>query len=392
MRRIPFNIDYPTELNTIIDAFKANGMDIYLVGGCVRDSILNLQPKDWDLATNANPDKVIEIANSINGLKCIDEDSRFGVIRIFFDKTRDYEVTTFRSDGEYLDNRRPDSVTFGTIEMDAARRDFTMNSMYYDTATSEIIDINGGFEDIQTRQLKFVGNSLDRMTEDSLRLLRGIRFANRFGMIFNDVGIFNFVELKGVSPERIRKEFVSTIKTSKLHLSLTLDKFISNDLILRMFGLKIKEFDTELMDFNSRFVPSVLAFLVKKSGQEINISKHFNELKYSKEEVEIVKFLDDFRYGCDDKEQYASLQKRWNNRISHIMPTNEFVAYTTKVLSTNAFNLAMAIVTTTPITVSNLREEGIELEGKALGDELNAVNTTALEIKINLWKIQQING
>ena len=118
MKRIPFNIEYPTELNTIIDAFKANGMDIYLVGGCVRDSILKLIPKDWDLATNANPDKVIEIASTINGLKCIDEDSRFGVIRVFFDKTRDYEITTFRSDvynppteegfEEFLKNKYPD--------------------------------------------------------------------------------------------------------------------------------------------------------------------------------------------------------------------------------------------------------------------------------------------
>src|SRR6478609_2710592 len=113
--RLKTEIKYPSDINLINDVFKTNGFDLFLVGGCVRDAYIGTEPKDWDLATNAKPDEVIAMLDSKDFIiKIMETGKAFGVINAFT-KDNEFEIATFRSDGEYSDSRRPDSVTFSTI-------------------------------------------------------------------------------------------------------------------------------------------------------------------------------------------------------------------------------------------------------------------------------------
>jgi poly(A) polymerase len=191
----------------IVRTLRAKGFEAYFAGGCVRDELLGLEPKDYDVATNATPDDIRSLFN-----KTASVGASFGVMLV-----RDFgpttEVATFRADGEYSDSRRPDAVEFTTAERDAERRDFTINAMFLDPLAPEghqIIDFVGGVQDLDDRVLRAVGDPEDRLREDHLRALRAIRFAARFGLVIDpltsDAICAHASELSGVSVERIGDE------------------------------------------------------------------------------------------------------------------------------------------------------------------------------------------
>ncbi len=148
-----------------------SGFTTYFVGGCVRDRLLGFEPKDYDIATSATPDQVLEVFPGGDAIG-----AHFGVILVKQDGFR-FEVATFRTDGSYLDNRRPESVTFSSPEEDAQRRDFTVNGLFEQPLTGEVIDFVGGRLDIENRTLRAIGEATARFREDALRLLRAVRFA-----------------------------------------------------------------------------------------------------------------------------------------------------------------------------------------------------------------------
>ncbi len=147
-------------------------------GGCVRDIILRQTPADYDVATEATPEQVM----SVLPFRAITVGISFGVVRVRHPRLPriEVEVATFRSDGAYVDGRRPESVTFSSPEQDARRRDFTINGMFMDPLTNEVIDYVGGQADLKQQLLRAIGDPLDRLREDKLRALRAVRLAARF--------------------------------------------------------------------------------------------------------------------------------------------------------------------------------------------------------------------
>lgn len=158
----------------------------YFAGGCVRDALLGREPKDFDVATDATPDRVREIFGRRRTLAF---GASFGVIGVLADRntgggavrTQPTEVATFRSDGTYSDGRRPDRVHFGDARHDALRRDFTINGLFFDPAKEKVIDFVGGQDDLATKRLRTIGSPAERFDEDKLRMLRAVRFATTLG-------------------------------------------------------------------------------------------------------------------------------------------------------------------------------------------------------------------
>lgn len=158
----------------IIERLRAAGFTAYLAGGCVRDRVLGVTAKDYDIATDARPEVVQRMFDNT-----VDVGARFGVIMVIVEEDN-FEVATFRAEAPYLDGRRPSAVSFGTIEEDVRRRDFTIGGMYYDPATDRVIDLVGGMRDLRAGIVRAIGNPYDRFEEDRLRILRAARFAARF--------------------------------------------------------------------------------------------------------------------------------------------------------------------------------------------------------------------
>lgn len=159
---------------SVVKKIQAAGFVALLAGGCVRDALLGRAPKDFDVATNATPDVVRRI---FGARKTLAFGASFGVIGVLGDAPLPTEVATFRSDGDYTDGRRPDSVRFGTAEHDALRRDFTINGMFYDPVAGQLIDYVGGELDLKSRTVRAIGDPAKRIGEDKLRMLRAVRIA-----------------------------------------------------------------------------------------------------------------------------------------------------------------------------------------------------------------------
>jgi poly(A) polymerase len=188
----------------VVTRLRENGHVAYFAGGCVRDELLGLTPKDFDVATDAPPDRVRKLFSNTQAVG-----AAFGVILVRH-KRSVVEVATFRTDGKYVDGRRPEGVTFTTAEEDAKRRDFTVNGMFLDPIENKVIDYVGGQEDLKKRVLRAIGDPDHRFEEDHLRMLRAVRFAARFDLSI-DPSTENAIarhaeQLKRISPERIADE------------------------------------------------------------------------------------------------------------------------------------------------------------------------------------------
>src|ERR1700733_305853 len=190
---------------SIVLGLRSAGHQAYLVGGCVRDLLLGCPPKDFDIATDARPDRVSELFERTEQVG-----AHFGVVLVR-EGASQVEVATFRSDSSYSDGRRPDRVRFeaGPRE-DALRRDFTINALLLDPETGEVLDFTGGREDLRRRTIRAIGDPEQRFEEDHLRLLRAVRFAARLGFEIEPATMAALQRLHGlivkVSAERIRDE------------------------------------------------------------------------------------------------------------------------------------------------------------------------------------------
>src|SRR5271165_5131556 len=158
----------------ILRRLHRSGFIALFNGGCVRDRLLGVPVKDYDIATDARPEVVQRLFDNTVAVG-----AKFGVIMVILEGDP-YEVATFRADAPYVDGRRPSSVSFGTIEEDAKRRDFTIGGMYYDPFEDRLIDLVGGMRDLRAGIIRAIGNPYDRFEEDHLRVMRVARFAARF--------------------------------------------------------------------------------------------------------------------------------------------------------------------------------------------------------------------
>lgn len=216
------NISIPQNVQYILDILQASNHQAYIVGGCIRDCILGIVPGDWDIATNALPQEV-------KGLfpKTVDTGIKHGTVTVLIDGSG-YEITTYRIDGEYLDFRKPESVSFtSSIGEDLSRRDFTINAMAYNPHEG-MVDPFCGMEDLNARIIRAVGDPDKRFKEDALRMLRAIRFTAQLGFSIDEDSLAsirrNYRLIENISAERIRDELTKTLMSDNpLYFSLLMD-------------------------------------------------------------------------------------------------------------------------------------------------------------------------
>ena len=204
-------IRVPDDALTILNRLKEHGYRAYVVGGCVRDSLLGLAPKDWDICTSARPEEMQAIFRDFH---VVETGLKHGTLTVVLHHVP-YEVTTFRTDGLYTDHRHPDAVTFvREVEADLSRRDFTVNAMAF-CPEEGVIDLFGGVEDIGRRLIRCVGDPEERFGEDALRILRALRFASVYGFDVEErtgeAARRMAEDLKLVAPERIRAELAKLL-------------------------------------------------------------------------------------------------------------------------------------------------------------------------------------
>lgn len=297
--RVKSKMSIPKEVMQIHDLFKKEGFKLYIVGGAVRDTLLDKPIKDYDLATDAPPDKVEDMLKRAK-IRTIGTGKSFGVINAYIG-TEEYEIATFREDvGK---GRRPDSVIFSDIETDVKRRDLTINALFYDIETKEIVDLVGGIEDIKNKVVRTVGDADERFSEDRLRVLRAVRFAARVGSKLDpaiDRSLKKDNSLEGVSSERIRDEFLKGIKSAKSvkHFLNLLERYGLFEYIFKGINLSNKTF------IDDRNPILVMAMILKDVGFE-KLGKQLNGLNYSIEEIRKVTFLIAYYKTMSDNNFYT---------------------------------------------------------------------------------------
>ena len=202
-------IKIPERANLIIHALEDAGYEAYVVGGCVRDSILGREPNDWDITTSALPEQVKALFR-----RTVDTGLKHGTVTVL-QQDEGFEVTTYRIDGEYEDGRHPKEVAFTRdLSEDLKRRDFTINAMAYNDRKG-LVDLYGGLDDIENKVIRCVGDPYERFGEDALRMLRAVRFSAQLGYSIEEKTKEAIQELspnlEKISAERIHTELVKLL-------------------------------------------------------------------------------------------------------------------------------------------------------------------------------------
>lgn len=305
----------PKDILQIHKMFKKNGKQLFVVGGAVRDAILGKAPKDFDLATDAKPVEVLKMARK-EGLPTLEVGKKFGVVLV-----NDHEIATFRKDiGK---GRRPDSVDFTDIQGDVKRRDLTINALFYDIDRNEIVDLVGGIKDLQDKKVRTVGEPQLRFEEDPLRKLRALRFNSALGGTMSDE-TYNALKsdpsLKGVSPERIRDEFVKGLtkaKSTKQYFELALE--------LDMLKCILPNLSVSKPFINTGDYIVLLSYVLRENDKE-TLSKRLNKLTYTTEEVRAITFLNVMKdFTAEKVVPLKKLQKITNLTDSQIMEFGKLV-------------------------------------------------------------------
>lgn len=204
-------MDMPKNVDIAINLLQSAGFEAYAVGGCVRDSLLSKTPNDWDITTSAKPEDMKSVFADFH---CIDTGIKHGTVTVVIDG-EPLEITTFRLDGEYEDNRHPKSVTFtSNLGADLGRRDFTVNAMAYSKKTGTV-DLFGGQNDLKNKIIRCVGDPDRRFNEDALRILRALRFASALDFEIEEKTAQSLLKnralLGNISEERIAKELLKLV-------------------------------------------------------------------------------------------------------------------------------------------------------------------------------------
>ena len=209
------SLEVPQNAMTVAQTLHDAGFDAYIVGGCVRGMIMHRPVADWDFTTNATPEQIQHLFEHTV------YENEYGTVGIVFDETeipseKMIEVTPYRKEAGYSDNRRPDTVKFGvSLEEDLARRDFTINALAYNPVTQELVDLHGGIADLHLGQIKAIGNAEERFDEDALRLMRAVRIATQLNGSVEEKTLEAIRKkadaLTTIAEERVRNEFVKII-------------------------------------------------------------------------------------------------------------------------------------------------------------------------------------
>ncbi len=340
-------IQLPTSVEGAIQRLNTAGYEAYAVGGCVRDSLLCRVPDDWDITTSAAPEQTKAV---FDGLPVIETGIQHGTVTVILGG-QPLEITTYRIDGSYSDNRHPDTVRFTrSLQEDLARRDFTVNALAYHPDTG-IVDYFGGIEDLQQKIIRCVEEPDKRFTEDALRVMRGIRFSSQLSFSIESVTEASLRKhaplLQKIAVERLRTELVKLlcgehVKSVLLHFPDVLGQIIPE--ILPMVGFK-QQTPYHIYDIYEHTAHSIAAvknipvlrltmllhdigkpsrFTVDEKGQghfkghgHVSVAmseKILPRLRFDKRTAERVLTL--VKYHDVDLEPREALIKRWLNRLT----------------------------------------------------------------------------
>lgn len=294
-------LNYPEKVIKIAEIMQKHGYRAYAVGGCVRDSIMGRDPSDWDMTTDASPEKMMEIFD-LEGIRTIPTGLKHGTVTVLLDGET-FELTTFRIDGGYTDSRHPDAVTFTrNLSDDLCRRDFTVNAMAADPLANgekdEITDLLGGCEDIKNKIIRAVGEPERRFNEDALRILRAVRFAATLGFEIDDeTKKAAFVCREGlswVSVERKKVEIEKMLvsdgadKGIELIFELGLEKYIHSELEMpeRSLSQLPKRFETRMAALFGGTDAPELSYLKLSRTESTNIKMLCDKSRFCNETSE----------------------------------------------------------------------------------------------------------
>lgn len=306
----------PKEVKFLMDMIYQSGYEAFIVGGCVRDSILNLIPNDYDITTNAKPKEIMDI---FKDYKIIDTGIKHGTVSIILNNNI-YEITTYRIEGEYENNRRPKFVEFtSNIEEDIRRRDFTVNAIAYNEQF-RIVDKFNGLEDLQKRIIKTVGNPDERFKEDALRMIRAIRFSSKLN--FNiDKNTLNSIYknayiIKNISIERINDEVTKTLMSDNPQNIILLYKtkiFENLGIYCNLNGYYYKELEryiSILRNCDNDLLDRLIMLDYLASNEILKCIDKDEKYKYYCENIKEVNIINKLRYSnkitnyCNDIMEY----------------------------------------------------------------------------------------
>ncbi|MBU4274333.1 HD domain-containing protein [Patescibacteria group bacterium] len=276
----------PKEVKSVVEKLKKSGFEAYIVGGCVRDFLISVEPKDWDITTNAKPGEIQKIfPKSFYENKFLTVTVKTNSKK---EKLQEIEITTYRLETKYTDKRHPDEISFAkTLQDDLARRDFTINAIALEPqkTKNKIIDLYSGQEDLKNRIIRTVGNPEERFSEDALRMMRAVRFATTLGFKIEEKTANaikkNAAQLEAISKERIRDEFLKIVMSERadegieLLRELGLLKFIVPEL---EEGYKISQNKHHIYDCWQHSVFSLKYAAQKRFNQNVKLAALFHDI------------------------------------------------------------------------------------------------------------------
>lgn len=367
------------DIKYILNTINKNDFESFVVGGCVRDFLMNEKPKDYDITTSAKPTDIKKLFS-----KTVDTGIEHGTVTVVLNK-ENYEVTTYRIDGEYENNRKPKEVFFTTdIVKDLERRDFTMNAIAY-SPEKNFIDPFFGQEDIKNKIIRGVGNPAIRFQEDALRMFRALRFSCQLGFeieknTFDAILSENF-RVKNLSVERVRVEFTKLILSKHLEnfnliVKTKLFFYYSEDKVFHNFlGQNLEFIEEKLPLANADIVSRYSILLLNYSDSVLDYLKFLKfDNKTSKEISEVIKLLREFKTSYDDVDTRIYLSKYGFEILNYAIDIKEKCFYEnhskmkTYIEETKTNNF--------PLTIKDLKIDGTELknlgisEGKKIGSTL----------------------
>lgn len=368
----------PSNVKMIIEKLEKSGFQAYVVGGCVRDSVMGNEPKDWDITTSALPEQTALVFSSF---RLIMQGVKHGTVGVVVDGEV-YEITTMRCDGEYTDSRRPENVSFvKNINEDLKRRDFTVNALAFNEKTG-VVDISGGMEDIKNKIIRTVGDADTRFSEDALRIMRCLRFASVLG--------FSIEEKTSLSVRK-NKELLRNIAVERINVEFT--KLICGDNALKIIDEYKDVIDVFIEDFStiSREDMAHACSLEKEADVRLCALLHsFGEqkardvlvsLRYPKKTINLVcSLIEHYNYPCHDLPRTRFLVGKLGAdtvlKLSHLRRDKQAASFVEQILQENL----CCTISQLDITGAELKEIGIH--GRKTGTVLEKMLKFVIEEKL----------
>lgn len=377
----------PDAAEIILDKLNHAGFEAYVVGGCVRDSIMGLKPHDWDICTSSSPAQTINI---FSGCNVIPTGIKHGTVTVILPQfpNEQYEITTFRVDGEYKDFRHPSTVLFtNDLSADLSRRDFTINAMAYNHSAG-LIDIFGGLDDVSNKLIRCVGSPEDRFHEDALRIMRAVRFSVTYGFDIDadtKSAIYSCKNLlKNVSYERINSEFSKAISHG-----ISIDLFecmkivvpeLNNNrqwLLLKTVELPMPLILAKLFDFDNNTLKDILTRL-RYDNKTICAAKEIHLFGHN--------IIDDYNSGTNIKNPYyvrKLISQCGNNAKLAIKFAENILSYETiKILTEYVETESKTCCSLNQLNINGNDLLLIGFRGKQIGYELQLLLSNVIEEKI----------